>query len=139
VGTFLGKSNMSFIDNRHFNGNETFLLRNFSSNMPYDFFYSSFNRFNALGYYSSSTNQPYFEGHIEHNFYNWLTNKLPLIRKAKFGTVAGANLIWVESNPLYTEFYVGLDNILKILRVDFVSQYTPGQALKPLIRFGLKL
>lgn len=139
VGTFLGKSNMSFIDNRHFNGNETFLLRNFSSNMPYDFFYSSFNRFNALGYYSSSTQQPYLEGHFEHNFFNWLTNKLPLIRKAKFGTIAGANLIWVESNPLYTELYVGLDNILKVLRIDFVSQYTPGQSLKPLIRFGLKL
>jgi hypothetical protein len=53
--------------------------------------------------------------------------------------VAGANILWVESKPLYTELFLGIDNILQVLRIDFVSQYTPGQALKPLIRFGLKL
>ena len=139
VGRFINPSNMSFVDYKHFNGNETYFLRNWAPTMPYDFFFSGFSRFNALGYYTSSTNKPYLEGHLEHNFYNWLTNKIPLVRKAKFGTIAGANLAWVESTKIYTEVYIGLDNILKVFRVDFVSQYTPGQSMKPLIRFGLRL
>ncbi len=139
AGCFLGTSGMQFVDNQHFNGNETFLLRNFNSTLPFDFFQSSLRRFNALHYYSNSTNNSYLEIHYEHQFYNWLTNKVPLLRKTLFGTVAGANILWVDHHPLYSELYVGVDNILKVLRIDFVSQYTPGQALKPLIRFGLKL
>jgi|GEM_PF-1920 len=139
AGTFIGKSGMQFVDNQHFNGNETFLLRNTFSSIPFDFFQSSLKRFNALNYYSNSTSSAYLELHYEHQFHNWLTNKIPLLRKTHFGTVAGANVLWVESKPLYTELFLGIDNILQVLRIDFVSQYTPGQALKPLIRFGLKL
>ena len=138
-GTFLNNSSMTFIDYKHFNGNETFLLRNFSSEMPYNFFRNGLNRFNALPYYSSSTDRNYAQLHVQQDFSNWLTNKIPLLRLARLQTLVGANVLWIDSQDLYTEFYLGINNILKAFRVDFVSQYTPGKDLKPLLRIGIDL
>ncbi|MEX1188064.1 MAG: DUF5686 family protein [Bacteroidia bacterium] len=138
AGTFVDRSNMTFIDYKHFNGNETFFLRNFRNEIPYNIFRNDM-RFNALPYYSNSTNNPYLEIHAEQDFSNWITNKLPLVRFIKLQTLLGANILWRESNDLYTEFYLGINNILKILRVDLVSQYSPGSRLKPLVRIGIDL
>jgi oligopeptidase B len=136
-GTFLDNSNMTFIDYRHFNGNETFFLRNFASETPYNIFRNGLNRFNALPYYSSSTNGAFAQFHIEQDFSNWLTNKIPLLRLARLQTLIGSNILWRESQDIYTEFYLGINNILKAFRIDFVSQYTPGKAIKPLVRIGI--
>ena len=88
-GTFLDNSNMTFIDYRHFNGNETFFLRNFASETPYNIFRNGLNRLNALPYYSSSTNGAFAQFHIEQDFSNWLTNKITLLRLARLQTLIG--------------------------------------------------
>lgn len=139
AGTFLDTSSMNFIDNRHFNGNETFFIRNFNSEYPNDLFRNRLNSFNALSYYSRSTNSNFVEIHVEHDFSNWIFNKIPLLRLAKLQTVLGTNMLITESNPIYTELYVGISNILKVLRLDFVSQLEIGKPIKPLLRIGIDL
>jgi hypothetical protein len=138
AGSFLGNTQASFIDRKHFNGNETFLIRYFNSPLPYDFFFRQ-GRYNALPYYSRSTFNSFVQIHAEQDFSSWLFNKIPLLRMAGFGTVAGTNILIQHKNLPYTELYVGVTNILRVLRVDFVSAYVPGKPLRPLIRFGLNL
>ena len=138
AGSFLGSTNASFIDRKHFNGNETFLIRYFNPSLPYDFFFRQ-SRFNALPYYQRSTFNSFVQIHAEQDFSSWLFNKIPLLRLAGLGTVAGANVLLQTNDLPYTELYVGITNILRVLRVDFVSAYLPGKPLKPLIRFGLNL
>ncbi|MEZ5173397.1 MAG: DUF5686 family protein [Bacteroidia bacterium] len=138
AGSFLGTQSTSFIDRKHFNGNETFLIRYFASEMPYDFFFRQ-GRYNAMPYYSRSTFGDYLEIHAEQDFSSWIFNKIPLLRLAGLGTVAGTNILVQQSDLPYTELYVGVTNILRMLRVDFVSAYVPGQKLKPLVRIGLSL
>lgn len=139
AGSFLSSDALSVIDYKHFNGNQTSFLRYIRGQTPYDFFVNGFSSFNALGFYSNSTTRPFVELHVQQDFQTWITNKFPLLRLARLGTLLGANMLISEGNKPYTEVYLGIDNILKVLRVDFVSQYLPGQPIKPLVRFGIKL
>jgi hypothetical protein len=138
AGSFLGNTSATFIDRKHFNGNETFLIRYFSSGIPYDFFFRQ-GRYNALPYYTESTFDSYIQLHAEQDFSSWVFNKIPLLRLAGLGTVAGTNVLVRENGLPYTEFYLGVTNILRVLRVDFVSAWQTGQPIRPLVRFGLNL
>ena len=114
-GTFLNSANgASFIDYQHFNGNQTRV--NLDG--------SYLNRFNLLPYYERSTNQGYFEGHVEHNFKGWILGKIPGINTLNFNLVAGAHVLSTQGNQPYTEYSIGLDNIgwgkFRFLRVDYV-------------------
>ncbi|MFT5892110.1 MAG: hypothetical protein ACI9Y7_002219, partial [Dokdonia sp.] len=114
-GTFLNSANgASFIDYQHFNGNQTRV--NLDGN--------NLNRFSLLPYYERSTNQGYFEGHVEHNFKGWILGKIPGINRLNFNLVAGAHVLSTQDNRPYTEYSIGLDNIgwgkFRFLRVDYV-------------------
>ncbi|WP_299766514.1 DUF5686 and carboxypeptidase regulatory-like domain-containing protein [uncultured Dokdonia sp.] len=114
-GTFLNSADgASFIDFQHFNGNQTRI--NLDG--------SSLNRFNLLPYYERSTNQGYFEGHVEHNFKGWVLGKIPGLNTLNFNLVAGAHVLSTADNRPYTEWSIGLDNLgwgkFRFLRVDYV-------------------
>ena len=57
AGKFFNAANISFADYKHFNGNQTHV----GSGESYT------NVFNNLPYYTASTNDSYWESHIEHN------------------------------------------------------------------------
>ena len=65
AGKFFNAQNISFVDYRHFNGNQTHI----SNGEVYT------NVFNNLPYYTSSTNDSYVEFHSEHNDKRYLMNK----------------------------------------------------------------
>jgi hypothetical protein len=75
--------------------------------------------------------------HAEHHFNGLLTNKIPLLNKLKWNLVAGTNTFYVNSKNYYVEAFAGLENILKIFRVDFVTatQAQPGNSFG--VRIGL--
>jgi hypothetical protein len=56
----------------------------------------------------------------------------------KWNLVAGTNTFYVNSNNYYVEVFAGLENIFKILRVDFVSavQAAGGKEFGVRIGFG---
>ncbi len=132
AGTFLNTgSNISFVDFQHFNGNQTRI----GTEATY------INRFNLLPYYDLSTNQSYFEGHVEHDFKGWILGKIPGINQLNFNLVVGAHVLSTQDNTPYSEFSIGIDNLgwgnFRLLRVDYVKSYGLNDDLGAFI-FGLK-
>lgn len=130
-GKFFNADNISFVDYKHFNGNQTHVSGGFDYT----------NTFNNLPYYSASTNDSYFEAHFEHNDSGYIMNKIPLLNKLKSQLVLGFNNLAIPNRNPYHEFSVGLDNLgfgkFRMLRLDYVRSYQNGYQGDAII-FGLK-
>lgn len=131
AGKFLDADNISFVDYKHFNGNQTHIGKNDR------YLYG----FNLLPYYDQSTHDSYLEIHAEHSDKGFLMNKIPLLNKLRSTLVLGYhNLCVPERNP-YHEFSVGLDNLgigkFRLIRIDYFRSYQHGFAGDGII-FGLK-
>ncbi|MDB5208489.1 MAG: carboxypeptidase-like regulatory protein [Flavisolibacter sp.] len=126
IGGFFNDRQVDIPDFTHFNGNQTVF------NLKY------VNSFQLAPYYRySNTEKLYALLHAEHHFNGLLTNKIPLLNKLKWNLVAGTNTFYVNSKSYYVEAFAGLENILKIFRVDFVTatQAQPGNNFG--VRIGL--
>ena len=130
AGTFLNADDISFVDYKHFNGNQTHVNTT----------YTYTNSFNLMPYYNFSTNKSYAEFHAEHNFKGYLLNKIPLINKLGFELVVGANSLRTKDRKPYSEYSIGLNNIgigkLRFLRLDYVKSNYNGVSQNGLV-FGL--
>lgn len=131
AGKFFNAENISFVDYQHFNGNQTHV----STDGNYT------NVFNNLDYYAASTNDAYFEGHVEHDFNGFLLGKVPLLNKLNFNLVIGAHLLATPDFKPYQEYSIGVDNIgwgkWRFLRVDYIRSYQSGFQSDAIL-FGLK-
>ena len=131
AGKFFNADAISFVDYKHFNGNQTHvnLLNN------------SLNSFNLLPYYTHSTNDAYLETHLEHNFKGYIMNKIPLLNKLQWNLIGGFHQLNIPNMKPYQEFTVGFDNIgwgkFRFLRIDYVRSYQDGFQGDG-IMFGLK-
>ncbi|SEG41088.1 DUF5686 and carboxypeptidase regulatory-like domain-containing protein [Flavobacterium urumqiense] len=132
VGKFLNADNIAFIDYKHFNGNQTHIVQT----------ERYLNVFNLLPYYSNSTNDSYFEAHIEHNDKGYIMNKIPILNKLKSTLVIGFHTLAIPNSKPYSEFTAGLDNLgfgkFKLFRVDYVRSYQNGYKGDGVV-FGLKI
>lgn len=97
TGRYFSSDNLQFPDLKHFRGNKTLIIT------------SSASQFLFLDYYLYSTASDYFEGHVEHNFKSFFTNKIPLLRKLKLQELVGFNYL-VHNNLAqgYKELYFGI-------------------------------
>jgi hypothetical protein len=131
-GLFFNAENISFLDFKHFNGNQTRVGTTGSY----------LNRFNLLPYYELSTNSDYADVHLEHNFKGYLLNKIPLLNQLNFNMIIGAKSLFTNGNKPYSEFSIGLDNLgigqFRVFRLDYVKPYQDGWQSGALI-FGIKL
>ena len=120
AGKFFNAKNISFIDYKHFNGNQTHI----GQSERY------LNVFNLLPYYTSSTNDAYFETHIEHDDKGFIMNKIPLLNKLKSNLILGFHNLAIPDRKPYQEFALGLDHLgigkFRILRIDYVRSYQQG-------------
>ena len=132
AGKFFNAENISFIDYRHFNGNQTHI----GTSERY------LNVFNLMPYYANSTNDSYFEMHLEHNDTGFIMNKIPLLNLLKSTMNLGFHSLAIPDRKPYTEFTVGLDNLgfgkFKIFRLDYVHSYQGGIQQNGVV-FGLKI
>ncbi len=130
-GTFSNGDGISFIDYKHFNGNQTRV----GTSPNYT------NVFNLMPYYEFSTNKSYFEGHLEHDFRGWILGKIPGINQLNLNLVAGAHYLSIEERKPYSEISVGIDNLgfgkFRLLRVDYVRSFYNGGSDGAFV-FGLK-
>ncbi len=130
-GTFANGDGISFVDYKHFNGNQTRVGT--SANYT--------NVFNLMPYYEFSSNKSYFEGHIEHDFRGWILGKIPGINQLNLNLVAGAHMLSTEERKPYSEISVGIDNLgfgkFRLLRVDYVRSFYNGGSDGAFV-FGLK-
>jgi hypothetical protein len=132
AGKFFNAENIAFVDFKHFNGNQTHI----TGGDGYT------NMFNNLPYYSASTNDSYFETHMEHNDKGYIMNKIPLLNKLQSQLVLGFHNLAIPDRKPYQEFSVGLDNLgfgkFRVFRIDYIRSYQNGYQGDAVI-FGLKL
>lgn len=131
-GKFFNADEISFVDYRHFNGNQI----NVSTNNRY------LNQFLQLPYYSYSTNKSYIETHFEHNFEGYIMNKIPLLNKLKSTLILGYHQLAIPDVKPYQEFTVGLDKLgfgkFKFLRLDYVRSYSGSSYIGDGFMFGME-
>lgn len=131
AGKFFDADAIAFMDYQHFNGNQTHI----STEGNY------MNVFNNLDYYAASTNDSYFEGHVEHDFNGFVLGKVPMLNQLNFNLIVGAHLLATPDFKPYQEYSVGIDNIgwgkWRLLRVDYLRSYQSGFQSDAIV-FGLK-
>jgi len=131
VGKFFNADAISFADYKHFNGNQTHVRIDGQYNTS----------FNLLPYYSQSTNNQYFETHVNYNDNGYFMNKIPLLNKLGWNLVGGFHQLATSDIKPYQEVTVGLDRIgfgkLKIFRIDYIRSYQSG-FVGDGVMFGLK-
>ncbi len=112
-GIFLNNNRVYFPDFQHFAGNQTALLQTALPNR----------NFQLLNYYLYSTNDRYLQAHFQHRFNGWLTDYLPLFKRAQTELILSANYLHTPILGNYTEVGLGLGRILKFLRVDWWNSF----------------
>jgi len=128
VGGFLAKDSVAIPDYVHYLGNMSSRLS------P-----SYLDRFQLVPhYYFSNAASFYTAMHVEHHFNGFLTNKLPLLKNLKWNLVGGVNALAISNEQQYIEPFVGLENIFKVFRVDYVWGFEKGAAQKAGFRIGIK-
>ncbi|RZJ73643.1 DUF5686 and carboxypeptidase regulatory-like domain-containing protein [Flavobacterium sp.] len=131
AGKFFNADDISFVDYKHFNGNQTHIGKNDR------YLYG----FNLLPYYEQSTNDSYLEIHAEHNDKGYIMNKIPLLNKLRSTLVLGYHNLCVPDRNPYHEFSVGLDNVgigkFRLMRIDYFRAYQHGFVTDGVV-FGLK-
>lgn len=126
TGGFLNRRSVGLPDLQHFNGNQTFY------NIRY------LNSFQLAPYYAYSNDAPFYTTvNAEYHLNGLLTNKIPLFNRLHWNLVAGSNAFYVNPQNNYWEAFVGLENILKVLRVDLVGGYQSRERTAAGIRIGL--
>jgi hypothetical protein len=102
-------------DYTHYQGNQTiFASRELAS-------------FQLAPYYKYSNTAKFnIAAHAEYHLNGLLTNKIPFFKKLNWFLVAGANALHVDKSADYAEVLIGIENILKVFRVDFVQGFENG-------------
>jgi Family of unknown function (DUF5686)/CarboxypepD_reg-like domain len=127
LGGFLTNNKVELPDYQHFNGNQVLVAT------PY------LNSFQLAPYYlKSSKSNLFWLLHAEHHFNGFLTNKIPLFKRLNLRLVGGVNGFYVGRDNYYYEFMAGLENILKLVRVDYVFGYTESGFFNSKIRIGIR-
>jgi hypothetical protein len=106
-GAFVDKFPNYFIDYKHFNANRTL----FST--PSDY------AFQLMDYYTNSASEFWVDGFLEHHFNGWLINKIPILKKTKLREILSLRYLTDDAIRNYWEAGFGIDNIFKLVRVDF--------------------
>ena len=127
AGGFLNNRQVALPDYNQFNGDQTIFATGYLGH------------FQLAPYYQYSNTAPFYAaGFIEHHFNGLLTNKIPLFRRLNWYLVAGANALYLSGGTRYTEVFGGLENIFKIIRIDYVSGFAQQGSTLNGIRIGLK-
>ncbi|GAA4378229.1 hypothetical protein GCM10023186_14490 [Hymenobacter koreensis] len=124
AGGFLGKPELSFMDYRHFSGNQTL-------------FAADFTRFQLLDYYRFATRKSFVEAHFDHHFNGFFLNKIPLMRRLKWQEVGTLNYLRTQIAGHYVEVGAGIEHVFKLLRVDYFTALQSGQKVQQGFRIGI--
>ncbi len=123
AGKFINSNNLYFTDYNQFKGNEGLFYR------------SGVTSFLLLDMYTYSTHTEYIEGHFEHNFSGFITNKIPLLRKLKLQEIFHLNYLTSPELKNYYEVGVGVKYLnLKLL---YGQSYNSGNNVHSAIRLGI--
>jgi len=121
-GDFLKIDNITFLDFKHFKGNQTV--------------YSSYTKdqFQLLNFYKFSTSELFIQAHYQHHF-SLSRNK----NKYKLQPVVGLHYLFTETAGHYIELGFGINKILKLWRIDIYKSWREWNQENFGIRLGIRL
>lgn len=127
-GGFLDAAKTFIPDYQHYLGNQTiFASRELAS-------------FQLAPYYKYSNTAKFnIAAHAEYHLNGLLSNKIPGFKKLNWFFVTGVNALHVDKDADYYELLFGIENILKVIRVDFVQGFENGGGKPSGIRLALPL
>jgi len=131
TGGFIYQNALPFIDYKHYNGIQTFFLQ------PTPRRNATIKQFSTLPYYEYSTSHGYFELHYEHNFDGVLLSQIRASRRAKVHSLIGCNYLNSYNEAQFLELFIGFDNIIKVLRLEFAGGIDNFRRLRPSVRLGI--
>ncbi len=112
-GGFLNRTAVFFPDYIHYFGNQQLQASPYLSS------------FQLMSYYTYSNIEKFYStAYIEYHLNGFLTNKIPVLKRLNWFLVAGSNYLYLPNRNSYSEFFVGLENIFKIGRIDFVRSFS---------------
>lgn len=127
-GGFLSTNQTYIPDLQHYLGNQTI----FASR--------ELNSFQLAPYYAFSNASRFsLEAHVEYHLNGWLTNKIPVFKQLNWFLVTGVNALHIQNDRDYYEWLIGVENILKVIRVDFVQGFASGGGRPSGFRISLPL
>jgi hypothetical protein len=127
TGGFINDSLVQIPDYFHLNGNASILAASYLNGFQL-----------AAHYQFSNTKKLFTTVFIEHHFDGFLTNKIPGLRKLNWWLEGGVNAFYANKNLYYYELFAGLENIFKLIRVDFVQGWLNGKSFNYGVRIGIK-
>lgn len=123
-GGFVNSSKVFLPDYQHFSGNDGL----FNSTYLGTLLMASF-------YQYSTTASIYGGASVEYHLNGLLSNKVPLLRKLNWFFVIGGNSLALEGGNNYADVFFSIENIFKLIRIDFVQSFRS----KSFNRSGIKL
>lgn len=125
VGGFIQANQVYLPDYQHYQGNRSTVAAAYLSS------------FQMMTYYGFSNTAPWYTtAHAEYHLNGLLTNKIPVIKKLNWFLVAGTNTLYINSNRYHSEVFVGMENILKVFRIDYIQAFERSQQFHG-IRFSM--
>ena len=127
VGGFLNRNKVEVPDFQHFKGNQVFFSAAYLQS------------FQVAPYYLNSTTASFYATiNAEYQLKGLITNKLPFIRRLNWQVVTGSNAFYINNMNNYMEAFVGLENIFRLFRVDFIQSFSRGRKARSGITIGLQ-
>lgn len=102
LGKFVNKNDLRYVDFKRFRQSDPYLYSD-----PFQSFQLLDTALNAVNWF--------FEAHYMHHFNGAMINNVPVIKKLKLRTVAGAGLMWIkESGYRHEELFGGVERVFKV-------------------------
>jgi hypothetical protein len=128
VGGFGSSRNVTLPDLQHFNGNQILTAQTY------------LNTFQLAPYYTLSQHRgQYAVMHLQHELLGAVTNRIPIIRRLDLRLLAGTNMLYRSPSDHYMEAFVGMDNILNTIRLDWVRSWYADRSGTMGIRLGIRV
>jgi hypothetical protein len=128
VGGFGFSRQVQLPDLQHFNGNQILSAQTY------------LNTFQLAPYYALSQDRgSYAVLHLQHELLGAVTNRIPLVRRLDLQMLGGANILYRSPSDRYAEVFVGVDKILKTIRLDWVWSWEQNRPSSTGIRFGIQI
>jgi hypothetical protein len=127
-GGFFDAAKTFIPDYQHYIGNQTIIAS------------ADLNSFQLAPYYKYANTAKFnIAAHAEYHLNGLLSNKIPGYKKLNWFFVTGANVLHIDNGTNYYEWMFGIENIFKIIRVDFVQGWETGGGKPSGIRITVPL
>lgn len=127
VGGFITKRKIEIPDYIHYKGNTSTLLTG-----------AYLERFQLVShYYFSNKSSLQSTVFAEHHFNGFITNKIPGIKNLKWNLVVGTNALAINNGKRYFEPFIGLENIFKFIRADYIFGFENNAPSRNGFRIGI--